>query len=152
MKNENLLTVSEYADAVGISKQAVYKKLNKSLKQFVVELNGKKYIDKAVFGDNENQKLKEVEQPLNQQLNNEIQPLLVKQIEEKDNTIQSLLRQVESLQEQNGKLAELLHQNQQLLSQSQTLLAVEKKVLLAGDTDTSENKQKKGFFGIFRKK
>lgn len=149
MKKENLLTVSEYAAAVGISPQAVYKKLNNKLKPFLIVVDGKKYIDGAALEDGDNQRFKEVKQPFNQQFNNQNQPLLERQIEEKDKTIQSLLRQVESLQEQNGKLTELLSQSQQLINQSQYLQAADKKLLVDGDNQQNE---KKGFFGIFKRK
>lgn len=143
MNKENLLSVSEYAAAVGISKQAVYKRLNNKLKDFVKEVEGKKYIDKAALSEEQAARLNNVEQPFEQPLNNQIQPFLQSQIEEKDKTIASLLRQVESLQEQNSKLTELLNN-------SQYLLAAEKKIYL--DSETSQKKEKKGILGLFKRK
>ena len=142
MNKENLITVSQYAAAVGITKQAVYKKLNTKLKEFVKEVEGKKYIDKAALSEEQAAKLNNVEQPFKQPLNNQIQPFLESQIEEKDKTIASLLRQVESLQEQNSKLTELLHN-------SQVLLAAEKKILI--EQGTSQKKEKKGILGLFKR-
>lgn len=143
MKNENYITVSEYATIKGISKQAVYKRLNNSLKEFSIVVDGKKYIDRAVLSEEENQKLNEVEQPIEQPFNNHFQPLLENQIAEKDKVIESLLRQIENLQEQNSKLTDLLRNEQ-------VLLAAEKKLYLEQETETT--KEKKGIFGIFRKK
>lgn len=143
MKNENYITVSQYAAAKGITKQAVYKRLNNSLKQFLIVVDGKKYIDRAALGEEEKQKLNEVEQPLEQPFNNHFQPLLESQIAEKDKVIESLLRQIENLQEQNSKLTDLLRNEQ-------VLLAAEKKLYLEQETATT--KEKKGIFGIFRKK
>lgn len=143
MKNENHITVSEYAAIKGISKQAVYKRLNNSLKQFLIVVDGKKYIDRAALSEEENQKLNEVEQPFEQPFNNHFQPLLESQIAEKDKVIESLLRQIENLQEQNSKLTDLLRNEQ-------VLLAAEKKLYLEQETATT--KEKKGIFGIFRKK
>ena len=143
MKNENYITVSEYAALKGISKQAVYKQLNNKLQPFLIVVDGRKYIDRAALTEVENQKLNEVEQPLNQPLNNQSQPFLENQIAEKDKVIESLLRQIENLQEQNSKLTDLLRNEQ-------VLLAAEKKLYLEQETTTT--KEKKGIFGIFRKK
>lgn len=139
MKNENYITVSEYAALKGISKQAVYKQLNNKLQPFLIVVDGRKYIDRAALTEVENQKLNEVEQPLN----NQSQPFLESQIAEKDKVIESLLRQIENLQEQNSKLTDLLRNEQ-------VLLAAEKKLYLEQETATT--KEKKGIFGIFRKK
>ena len=143
MKNESYITVSEYAALKGISKQAVYKQLNNKLQPFLIVVDGRKYIDRAALTEVENQKLNEVEQPLNQPLNNQSQPFLENQIAEKDKVIESLLRQIENLQEQNSKLTDLLRNEQ-------VLLAAEKKLYLEQETATT--KEKKGIFGIFRKK
>lgn len=143
MTNESYITVSEYAALKGISKQAVYKQLNNNLQPFLIVVNGRKYIDRAALTEVENQKLKEGEQPFNQPFNNQSQPFLESQIAEKDKVIESLLRQIESLQEQNSKLTDLLRNEQ-------VLLAAEKKLYLEQETATT--KEKKGIFGIFRKK
>ena len=147
MNNNEYLSVSQYAEIKGVSKQAVYKQLNNKLKPFLIVVDGKKYIDKAVLTEGDNPQLNNqqptVEQQVEQPATNQIQLLLEKQLAEKDTTIQSLLRQIENLQEQNSKLTDLLHN-------SQVLLAVEKKVYLEQETETS--KEKKGFFGIFKKK
>lgn len=44
MAEKELLTVKEYAEAAGVTQQAVYKRLNKGLAKFVVEVEGQKYI------------------------------------------------------------------------------------------------------------
>lgn len=142
MVSEKYITVSQYAAAKGISKQAVYKRLNNSLKNFLIMVDGKKYIDRAALSEEENQRLNEVEQPIEQPFNNHFQPLLESQIAEKDKVIESLLRQIENLQEQNSKLTDLLRNEQ-------VLLAAEKKLYLEQENTT---KEKKGIFGIFRKK
>lgn len=147
MNNEEYLSVSQYAEIKGISKQAVYKQLNNKLKPFLIVVDGKKYIDRAVLTEDDNPQLNNrqptVEQQVEQPTTNQIQLLLEQQLAEKDTTIQSLLRQIENLQEQNSKLTDLLHN-------SQVLLAVEKKVYLEQENETT--KEKKGIFGIFRKK
>lgn len=146
MENK-FISVSEYATIKGISKQAVYKQLNNKLKEFVVMVENKKLLDIAVLTAEE---LNQVEQLLNQPLNQVEQPadnhlllLLEKQIEEKDNTIKSLLAQIQSLQEQNGKLTDLLNN-------SQILLGMEKKQQLL--EQDNQKPTRKSIFNIFKKK
>ena len=139
------ISVSQYAEAKGISKQAVYKQLNNKLKPFLKVVDGKKCLDISVLTEIEQPKVNQVEQPLN----NQVESLFAKQIEEKDKTIQSLLRQVENLQEQNGRLTELLHN-------SQYLLAAEQKKFIEPpqpqETETTETETKKGFFARLKQK
>lgn len=150
MSNENYITVAEYAAAKHITKQAVYKQLNKRLKKFLVVVDGQKFIDKAALGDSAESDLNEVEQPIEQPLNNQIQPFLQAQIEEKDKTINSLLRQIESLTQQNERLTDLLHN-------SQVLLAAEKQQQMItaqaeSEEQTEEPQEKRSIFSLFRKK
>ena len=147
MEEKKYISISEYATIKGISKQAVYKQLNNKLKKFVVMVENKKMLDIAVLTAEE---LNQVEQPLNQPLNQVEQPidnhlllLLEKQIEEKDNTIKSLLAQIESLQEQNGKLTDLLNNSQILLGMEK------KKQLLEQD---NQKPTRKSIFNLFKKK
>lgn len=121
MEEKRLFSVAEYAAAVGISKQAVYKQLNNKLKDFVVEVDCQKYIDVAALG-------LEVEQPIEQHstqdeqpIEQPIQPFWQRQIDEKDKQIESLLRQIENLQQQNSKLTDLLQNSQVLLAAEKQL-------------------------------
>lgn len=91
----NYITVAEFSKRANISKQRVYQLLNKSLKEFVQEVDGKKVIDikgLELFKDNENNSTLEqaFEQDLNKTLidtlNTTIE-VLQKQLEEKDNQI-----------------------------------------------------------------
>lgn len=143
MENQHLLTISQYAEIVGTSKQAVYKRLNNSLKKFLIVVDGKKYIDRAVLTEEQKQK---VEQPFNpkveqieQPFNPNFQPLLEKQIEEKDRQIERLFQQIEEKDKQIETL-------QNLLNQSQQLQAIDRKLLL------ESNQKKKGLFRLFGKK
>ena len=132
MSDINYLTVAEYAAAKHITKQAVYKQLNTKLKEFLVVVDGQKYIDKAALGDSIETELNIGEQSFEQPLNNQIHPFLQAQIEEKDRTIERLLRQIESLSQQNERLTDLLHN-------SQVLLAAEKQQqLITAQTESEE--------------
>ena len=146
IEEKQLLSVSEYAEIKGISKQAVYKQLNNKLKNFVVEVENQKYIDRAVLSEEENtqnlpkfnnQKLK-----VEQQFNNQIQPLLEQQIAEKDKQIENLFKQIAEKDKQIETL-------QELLSQSQKLQAMDRQILLE---EKNQKQKKKGFLKLFAKK
>ena len=49
MKDTELLTIKEFAEAAGVSSQAVYQRLTKSLQPYVVEVNGKKHLKKEAL-------------------------------------------------------------------------------------------------------
>jgi uncharacterized protein YcgL (UPF0745 family) len=140
------LSVSEFAALEGISKQRVYQRLNNNLKEFVKVVEGKKVISIKALSE---KGLKALEQPLEQDFNKVEQPLeqefFYLQIAEKDKQIESLLKQIDSLQTQNSKLTDLLHN-------SQVLLAAEKKTLFIDSAETTAEQGKKGFFKIFKRK
>ena len=140
------LSVSEFAALEGISKQRVYQRLNNNLKEFVKVVEGKKVISIKALSE---KGLKALEQPLEQDFNKVEQPLeqefFYLQIAEKDKQIESLLKQIDSLQTQNSKLTDLLHN-------SQVLLAAEKKTLFIDTAETTAAQGKKGVFNIFKRK
>lgn len=140
MSNREYLTVSEYAEIKGISKQAVYQQLNKQLKDFLILVNGKKCVNISILTADELKKFKEIEQEVEQPVDkveqvelNQFQALWESQLAEKDKVIESLLKQNEALQEQNTRLTELLHN-------SQVLLAAEKQLLIQEPIRTEETK------------
>jgi len=151
MENKTI-SIAQYAKAKGITKQAVYKQLNGKLKEFlIVSENGKRLSVKALT-EEELARLNEVEQPVEQLLNNQIQPILTAQIEEKDRLIHSLLEQITALQEQNGRLTEQNGKLADLLQGNQILLAQEKKEKLLLEEEATTRKEKRGFFSIFKRK
>lgn len=157
MSADNLLTVAEYADAKRITKQAVYKQLNNRLKEFLVVVDGKKYIDKAALCNSQKTDSTEVKQDsteVEQPSNNQIQPWLQAQIEEKDKTIESLLRQVESLTQQNERLTDLLHNSQVLLAaeKQQQMITAQAESEEQTEEQTEEPQEKRSIFSLFRKK
>lgn len=132
-------SVAEFADAVGISKQAVYKRINKDLVPYVQELDGRKVIKKeaiALFQPVEQPK-NEIEQLVVQSNETVEQPdtlrILQKQLEkaqqEKEQqreTIQSLLSQLQQAQEhiisQSAKMADIVEKQNALQENYQILL------------------------------
>ena len=49
MKDNEILTIKEFATAAGVSPQAVYQRLTKSLQPYVVEINGKKHLKREAL-------------------------------------------------------------------------------------------------------
>lgn len=100
----NYITVAEFSKRANISKQRVYQLLNKSLKEFVQEVDGKKVIDIKgldLFKDNKNNS--SIEQAFEQDLNktlidtlNTTIELLNKQLAEKDKQIAALTEIVQT--------------------------------------------------------
>ena len=173
--SKDKITIAEYAELRGVSQQSVYKRLNGSLNPYLIEENGQKYLKIEVLTPEEREKYEaEVEavvEPVVKPLNNpQYSDILAEQIAEKDKVIQSLLHQIDVLQEQNGNLTKIIENNQLLLAQQQTL---QQQLLLTTsqnpvndeentpspdiETDTTEpetprEEKKKGFFGLFGRK
>lgn len=149
MEKEKYISVSQYAEIKGISKQAVYKQLNNKLKPFLIMVENRKCLKIEVLNEVEQQQLNKVEQPIEQQFNNSIQPFFQTQLEEKDKIIQSLLRQVESLQEQNGKLTDIINNNQYLMAGQQKIYIEQGKQ--KEEEENEERQKKKGFFAFLKR-
>jgi hypothetical protein len=168
MHNNELISISDYAALKGISKQAVYKQLNNRLKPFLIEVDNRKYISVKALSQEEQTKLKGVEQPIQSQVEQPFQPIqpqveqpsqpsptfFEQQIAEKDKQIESLLRQIETLQGQNTQLTSLLQNSQVLLAQqNQLLLGATTEESAAQDTqEPQEERKKKKRFNLFGRK
>ena len=109
--NKELYTVAEFAKIAGVSKQAVYSRLDKGLKQFVQKVDGQKMLKKEALQLYDKQ---EVEQSNSSNLST--LDLLSKKIE-------SLQRQLEEKDKQIERLTEALIIEQQHASQAQALHA-----------------------------
>ena len=109
--NKELYTVSEFTKIAGVSKQAVYSRLDKGLKQFVQKVDGQKMLKKEALQLYDKQ---EVEQSNSSNLST--LDLLSK-------TIESLQRQLEEKDKQIERLTEALIIEQQHASQAQALHA-----------------------------
>lgn len=147
-EEKELLTITEFAEARGVSTQTIYQQIKKGLKEFVVVIDGKKYINRKAFEENPpsaKPKNQPTEQPTNQPTRNQVaQPreeFYQKQIEEKDKQIHALMEQLESAQTQNKELTEILRREQDLR------MAQEIKQISAENPT-----EKRGFFALFKKK
>lgn len=95
MNINNYYTVSETAEKLQISKQAVYKRLSTDLKQGLMLIDGKKYIKSALIDSLVNSKVDSTELKVKQP--NE-QPLIENEL------IKALKSHIESLEKQNERL------------------------------------------------
>lgn len=149
MNDKEYISLREYAEAKGISIQAVYKQLNRGLKKYVISVDGQKKlliealdevynrVDNPLYNrvDNEldNQNAKRIND-IKTELTEEIKAFCKEQITEKDKQIATLLSQIEQLQTQNANLTEIIKGHQVLLAMN-----------------TANKKEKKGIFRLFQK-
>lgn len=141
-KQNDYITVAEYAKIRGVSVSSVYKRLGGTLKQYYKVIDGKKCLSAKILV--EEGIIPPVER-VEEGLKNEPTPpavlvaleVLEKQLAEKDQQIRRLQEEAQDLrrsnaekdvfiQEQAGKMLLLLEQAQELNRNNQILLGVEK--------------------------
>ena len=141
---DGLISIAEYAKQRNVSQQSVYKRLNTTLKPYVREIDGKKWLDPSVFeldGSTIEQhkvvKSTNVDKPVEQPesgITKDLVRLLEDQLKAKDAEIERLHRDIEIAREaasvaeqhnreQSKQLALLLAQSQELQRNNQLLLA-----------------------------
>ena len=153
--NNELLTVAEFSKRAGVSKQAIYSRLDKGLKQFVQVVDGQKMLNIKALEQYSSQGVEQEKQStcssVEQEQNSALDLLkttidmLQKQLEEKDRTIH--------------ELTEALKNEQLQTSQAQALHGGSIKQLLEQGPDAEEPEQQKkeaeaskGFFRRLFKK
>ena len=149
--SKEYITVAEYAEIRGISKQTVYNQLKKDLKDYLIVVEGKKCIKTEAFNlfqSNLNQKFETNFQDFQPKFET-VETILKAQIEDKDRLIERLLEQADTLQAQNADLIEQIGKLTEIINHSQVLLAVEKNHYIEQET---QKKEKKGILRLFRKK
>lgn len=160
------LTIAEFSQLAGISKQAIYKRLSADLLPYVKVIDGKKHVEKRAL-NLFNQQLKvetTVEQPVETELkqepkerNQEIE-FLKQQIKEKDLIIANQQEEIKRLNnhifQQSEKLMEVLQQQTKQQENFQILLAQQTKEIqaLSGSTVEQPVEKKKSFWQRIRKK
>lgn len=164
MSKNELLSIPEFAEAAGVSKQAVYKGLNNRLKPFVQLVDGKKMLSNKALSEVYGV---EVEQKVNHALNNQSQPnqpldavilMLQKELEAKNAQLEAKDRQIEELQAALRREQDLHTAAQRLHDQAQQLhlgsLAQIEAAKPGEDspvTVTEPEPEKKGWFGRWKK-
>ena len=163
------LTVSEFAELTGTSKQAVYQKLKTSLKDYAIKENGQTFIEKKAL---ELPSFKGVVQPCST-LNKGVESELKRELSEKTDLIKFLQSQIEELQKanrekdehirrQSDRLTVLLEQSQELQRNNQLLLGMAnqtpgepeepKETIIQTATEPPEpGEPVKGFKGLFKR-
>lgn len=110
MDQKEYLTIKEFADIAGVSKQAVYQRLTGTLKPYVSIKDGVKYLNIRALelykGDDAVKKLKKN----NQEESNSVQV---------DSMVELLKRELDQKNKQIDELHKLLEQSQVNLSQAQ---------------------------------
>lgn len=110
MDQKEYLTIKEFADIAGVSKQAVYQRLTGTLKPYVSVKDGVKYLNIRALelykGDDAVKKLKKN----NQEESNSVQV---------DSMVELLKRELDQKNKQIDELHKLLEQSQVNLSQAQ---------------------------------
>ena len=157
---KDFLSIKDFAEAAGFTPQGIYKRLKDEtdeLQQYCKEIDGKKFISAAALSAifNKEYKPHEQEQPKDESSSTDKVIEILKEqieaqrkdIEEKNNLINTLAAQLENSQK-------LISQEQQLnYANTQKILALEaaaeeREAAAAAPIET----EKKGFFSIFRRK
>ena len=118
-QEEEYISIAEFAERAGCSKQAVYQRLNKSLKKYVKVEKGKKCINIKALEDLYSKEVEQVfqgkSQGVEQGLNNDIQAL--------NDVIQTLNEQLAVKDQQIAALHNLLDQQQHLAAMDRQKIA-----------------------------
>lgn len=163
----DLLTIKEFSEVAGRSKQAIYKQIGTRLASYVHEKDGKKYIERRALdevfkvGDNQPIQLDELQKTFNveQQLYSTMQvtiELLQNQIRVKDQQIESKDKQIEELNARLAEISSALVLAQQTAQAAQALHAgtmqMQKQLNASQDADNhleSEPKNKKHWWHLW---
>lgn len=134
------ISISEAAISLGLSRQAVYKKLDNEFKPYLQNVNGKKRLKKAVLEKNiKNEMSSEFTGNFTKIVN-----LLTTQNEQLNRELEVKNAQIQELQEQNKELTIALSNATEGIKAAQTLQAASMKLI----PETSEKKK----FSLFRRK
>lgn len=146
-QESNYISIAEFSKRANISKQRVYQLLNKSLKDFVKEVDGVKMLHiQALERYQSKENKSRVEQGFEQGFNNPLNDTLIK-------TIELLQEQLSVKDKQIEELTRLLDQSQHLQAQTTSKLPEPKTEEPGADAvKVSEPKKKKGIFNLFNKK
>lgn len=137
--DKELLSIKQFAEAVGQTQQAIYRQLNKRLKNYVVLESGKKYIKAEAVGMYTEQELNNnssVEQAFNNELNG-----AERLIETQKQQIEMLQSEIEAKNNQIQALQEQLKDITAALKASQSIQA-----LYIQQIEDKQQQQKKGLF------
>ena len=149
-QESNYISIAEFSKRANISKQRVYQLLNKSLKDFVKEVDGVKMLHiQALERYQRKENKSRIEQGFEQDFNNPLNDTLIK-------TIELLQEQLSVKDRQIEELTRLLDQSQHLQAQTTNKLPEPKAEEPGTVVELSEpgqtEKKKKGIFNLFNRK
>ena len=125
MSQEQLYTIKEFAELVGVSRQSIYKALNQTDNQLVNYLttidNQKKIRESALYEVYGLQRSQPDRQPESTKFTDDIIEILKSQIELCNTQLESYKRQLEQKDEQIASLQKLLEHQQKLFENQQKL-------------------------------
>ena len=135
--SNDLLTVKQFAEATGLTQQAIYKQLNKRLNNYVVIVDGQKMLKRSALKSFSNSTVK-------QQDNNSFNTLL----EQNQQIIDMLKKELEEKNKQIAELQKIVDQQQKLTGIAQAkILELEEK----SQDPEQEQEQPKKWFQFWRK-
>lgn len=149
-QESNYISIAEFSKRANISKQRVYQLLNKSLKDFVKEVDGVKMLHiQALERYQRKENKSRIEQGFEQDFNNPLNDTFIK-------TIELLQEQLSVKDRQIEELTRLLDQSQHLQAQTTNRLPEPKAEEPGTVVELSEpgqtEKKKKGIFNLFNRK
>ena len=171
--NDEYISIPEFAKRVGVTPQAIYKKLSTELSTELVMVDNRKMLKKSAL---ERYGLNQVDnqvEPVVKPVDNQVEPsnetvvmlqktislletqaeTLQKQLEVKDRQIADMSKQIEELNERLKESHVLIDQQQKLQVVSESRLQlIEDKVTEPDPVEVAEESEKKHWWQIFKKK
>lgn len=149
-QEEEYIGIAEFAERAGCSKQAVYQRLNKSLKKYVKVEKGKKCINIKALEDLYSKEVEQVFQGKSQ----DVEQGLNKEIQGMEQLVDVLKEQLKVKDKQIDELHNLLNQQQQLTAMNAKKVAeLEDKLAKTLEPDAEpqdEPKEKKKWWMFWR--
>lgn len=122
INEQEYLTIAEFAKRVNVSKQAIYQQLDKKLKPYLIVIDGKKKLNIKAMSEVYDKQREEIDKEVVQEENNKLIEVLTqqlmekdKQLTEKDNQINGLIKSLSVAQMQ---FTEVSHRLQELTDKS----------------------------------
>lgn len=152
--NNSILSIKQFAEIAGVSKQNIYNQLNGRLKPYVQVVDGVKMLKKSALEVFYSEKSSQVDsQPVNNQLNDnfdeKILSILEKNVEILNKQLETKDKQIEELNKRLADITNVVQQQQILLDQQQKLTLIEKTEDIKEPTELEEPQQKKSFWNRF---
>ena len=152
--DKEYISIKEFAEKVGVSVQAIYKRVNNEtdkIQPYLVKVKNKVRIDSkaltALYSDEDlNQELNQVEKvEKSYKLTGEYnQESYYKVLDTLNEQINAYRKEIKTKNKQIADLLELMKNNNQVLSQQQELNLMDKRKIL--QLESAEDKKKRTFF------